>query len=165
MVPVCLVVSRDLDSALTLRERSAVDAWLTSNKAFHVMRDHPKHRSPLMGGMWGFRPALNRSLSRVIFDKIHNRTLVERYVGRADQPFLTAHVWPEASSSILEHDSFHCVDLFGNRTDPFPTQRPPAKTTECFIGCHRPCCGSRKMPFKPCPKQCRPKNHPDWLYC
>ena len=161
----CLVMSRDLDSALTLRERTAVDAWLASNKAFHAMRDHPKHRIRMLGGLWGFRPVLNRSLSRVILDKIHNRALIERYVGRADQSFLADHVWPEARSSLLVHDSFHCVDGFGHRTEPFPTQRSSANKTECFVGCTRPCCGYGKMLFKPCPKQCRPKNHPEWLYC
>jgi hypothetical protein len=158
-------MSRDLDSALTLRERAAVNAWLASNKAFHAMHDHPSHRAPMLGGMWGFRPVLNRSLSRAILDKIHDQTLIERYFGRADQPFLAVHVWPSARSSILVHDSFHCAGGVDNRTEPFPTQRLLAHETECFVGCKRPCCRSGKMPFQPCPKQCRPKNHPEWLYC
>lgn len=160
-----LVMSRDLDSAFTLRERAAVNAWLSSNKSFHVMRDHPKHRLHILGGLWGFRPAFNRPLSRILLQKIHNRELIAEYIGRADQTFLTVHVWPLAKSSLLVHDSFHCQDGFGYRGQPFPTKRPSANETNCFVGCMRPCCGHGKMPFGPCPKECRPKKHLDWTYC
>lgn len=46
-------IVRDVDDRLTCRERSAVDEWIASGKNFHVMRDHPNHRYPMMGGMWG----------------------------------------------------------------------------------------------------------------
>lgn len=160
-------MSRDLDSAFTRRERAAVDAWLASNKSFHSMRDHPRHKIRMLGGMWGFRPSLNRSLSRMILKKIHNESLVKRYIGRADQSFLTDHVWPHAISSILVHDSFYCTHDFGlkHNAEPFPTQRPSFNETNCFVGCARECCGPGKAPFGPCPKKCRPKNHPEWFYC
>ena len=116
-------MSRDLDSALTKRERAAVNVWLASNKSFHVMRDHPKHQLHMLGGLWGFRPALNRSLSRLILRKIHNRELITVYENRADQTFLSTHVWPLAKSSLLVHDSFFCQDGFGHKGQPFPTRR------------------------------------------
>jgi hypothetical protein len=158
-------MSRDLDSALTQRERAAVDEWLASNKSFHSMRDHPMHGVPMLGGMWGFRPSLNPTMSRLIYDKIHNRDLVIKYRGRGDQTFLAHEVWPQAKSSIIVHDSFICKNGFGQKSKPFPTQRPSANETNCFIGCVRPCCGHGKMPFHPCPTECRPKNHPEWIYC
>ncbi len=37
------MVSRDLDSPLTPRERAAIDEWLTSNFTFHAMHDHSFH--------------------------------------------------------------------------------------------------------------------------
>jgi hypothetical protein len=159
-----LVMSRDLDSALTPRERAAVDAWLASNKSFHAMRDNPVHSTPMLGGMWGFRPSRSPNISRVIHNKIHDRNLISRYRGRADQGFLAAHVWPIAKSSLIVHDSFLC-NRYGYRAQPFPTQRPSPNETNCFIGCVRPCCGRGIMPFKPCPEQCRPKDHPEWIYC
>ena len=158
-------MSRDLDSALTLRERVAVNAWLASNKSFHSMRDHPSHGLPMLGGMWGFRPSHNPNVSRILHEKIHNKNLIKRYGGIADQNFLTTHVWPIAKSSLIVHDSFLCQNGFGFKTEPFPTQRPSANETNCFVGCVRPCCGRGKWPFKPCPIQCRPKDHPDWIYC
>ncbi|CAF1063180.1 unnamed protein product [Rotaria sordida] len=160
-----IMLSRDLDSALTKREREAVDTWLATNKSFHAMRDHPKHKFHMLGGLWGFRPSLNRHLAHFILDKIHNRDLIKHYTGRADQGFLSSHIWPSATSSLLVHDSFFCMNDFGHKTEPFPTQRPSANETNCFVGCVRTCCGHGKLPFGECPKQCRPKNHPEWIYC
>jgi hypothetical protein len=158
-------MSRDLDSALTERERAAVDVWLASNKSFHAMRDNPHHGTPMLGGLWGFRPSHSPNISRVIHNKIHNQSLVKRYGGRADQGFLAAHIWPLAKSSLIVHDSFLCHYGYGHKTEPYPTQRRPANESNCFIGCVRPCCGRGKMPFGECPKKCRPKDHPEWIYC
>jgi hypothetical protein len=158
-------MSRDLDSPLTPRERAAVNVWLASNKSFHAMRDHPWHSTAMLGGMWGFRPSLNPNISRRIHNIIHNRELVARYGGIADQAFLTSYVWPLAKSSAIVHDSFLCRNGYGHNSEPFPTQRPSANKTNCFVGCVRPCCSSEKMPFEVCPKECRPKDHPEWIYC
>ena len=46
-------VFRDTDSRITTRERLAVDEWIDSDKILHIMRDHPYHSEPIMGGMWG----------------------------------------------------------------------------------------------------------------
>ena len=158
-------MSRDLDSALTKRERAAVNEWLASNKSFHAMRDHPQHVTPMLGGMWGFRPSLSPQISSQIHNLIHNKALIQRYTRRADQGFLRAHVWPLAKSSAIVHDSFLCSQGYGIRSKPFPTQRRSANETNCFVGCVRPCCGKGKMPFGECPKACRPKDHPEWIYC
>ena len=50
-----LMVSRDLDSRLTTREQTAVEDWLNTGLAFHVMRDNPHHGTEILGGMWGAR--------------------------------------------------------------------------------------------------------------
>jgi hypothetical protein len=50
------VIIRDLDSRPTTRERAAVDEWLASGRALHIMRDHPEHTEPIMGGMFGVLP-------------------------------------------------------------------------------------------------------------
>ncbi|CAF1621039.1 unnamed protein product, partial [Rotaria sordida] len=42
-----VMISRDLDSPLTQRERAAVDEWLSMKVIFHAMRDHPRHNTPL----------------------------------------------------------------------------------------------------------------------
>ena len=44
---------RDCDACLSMRERSAVDAWFASGRHFHVMRDGMTHTEPMLAGMWG----------------------------------------------------------------------------------------------------------------
>lgn len=47
------VIFRDADSRLTVKERSAVSEWVASKKPLHLMRDHPFHKYPILGGMFG----------------------------------------------------------------------------------------------------------------
>src|SRR5262245_16982622 len=47
---VAVMLSRDTDSRLNRRERTAVEEWLASDRDFHVMRDHPHHNVPILGG-------------------------------------------------------------------------------------------------------------------
>ena len=48
-----VMLSRDADSRLSMREREAVDQWLRGKYGFHILRDHPQHGTPILGGMWG----------------------------------------------------------------------------------------------------------------
>ena len=46
-------VIRNIDTRVSLREKSAVDYWKTSGKRLHVMRDHPSHSQyAINSGMW-----------------------------------------------------------------------------------------------------------------
>lgn len=44
-------MSRDADSRIIPREEAAVREWLTTDRIFHVMRDHPYHCTPILGGI------------------------------------------------------------------------------------------------------------------
>ena len=49
-----IMMPRDLDTRILLREKLAVDEWLNSGKLFHIMRDHKKyHTYKIFGGMFG----------------------------------------------------------------------------------------------------------------
>jgi hypothetical protein len=45
------MLARDTDSEINSREAAAVYEWLESNYTFHIMRDHPDHKLPIMGGI------------------------------------------------------------------------------------------------------------------
>jgi len=49
-------IFRDTDSRINMRERYAVEDWLDTDKTFHIMRDHPHHGFPILGGMWLVNP-------------------------------------------------------------------------------------------------------------
>jgi hypothetical protein len=159
-----IVVSRDLDSPLLLRERDAVDAWLASNKSFHAMRDHPFHPIPILAGMWGYRPSLHPPLTNHILSKLCNVSLMKRYDRIGDQAFLLNELWDHVKEDMLVHASFHCL-RFGPKADPFPTQRPALEGNKhLFVGCVRPCTRADHL-LRECPVKCRPEEHKDWLYC
>ena len=50
-----IFISRDIDSHITEREKSAVDDWLNCDKKLHIMRDHPHHRNKIQAGMFGLK--------------------------------------------------------------------------------------------------------------
>ena len=63
-------MSRDIDAWITDREYYAVLEWFRSNTLFHIMRDHPLHFFPMLGGTWSYRSIGNRIIGREIFFKI-----------------------------------------------------------------------------------------------
>ena len=111
------MISRDTDSRLDMREKTAVDEWLASRKSFHIMRDHPYHATEILGGMWG---AIGGKVPTM-------RSMVSDYTKgdfwQVDQNFLKQKVYP-----LVKEDS-HVNDPFFQGI-PFPTDRDP----EMFVG-------------------------------
>ncbi len=109
---------RDCDACLNLRERAAVDAWLSGGRHFHVMRDGITHTEVMLAGMWGgVRAALPPIQQEII---AYCRTAPLSRI--ADQLFLRESIWPTVRQSVLAHDSeFSLRD-----SQPFPTDANPA---------------------------------------
>ncbi len=109
-----IVLSRDVDSRLGQREKAAVDEWLQSDKAFHIMRDHPYHCVPILGGMWGTRKQVLPNM----------KSNIEQYQAgnywQSDQEFLRDVVYPKIKSDSFIHDSFF---RYETHAFPFPTKR------------------------------------------
>ena len=105
------MISRDTDSRLNLRERAAVDEWLESDKGFHIMRDHPWHKFPVLGGMWGVKKGVVPNM----------KEMIQEFGGTdeygTDYVFFAKKVLPSLNpNQILVHDEF----FQGN---PFPLPR------------------------------------------
>jgi len=118
-----IVISRDTDSRLGLREKAAVDEWLASNKDFHIMRDHPYHKTEILGGMWGTRNGLLKGITNAIceYDK---GEFDDKY--QVDQNFLREIVYPKIKDKAMVHDEFF-------EKKPFPMNAPP-RTSMYFVG-------------------------------
>lgn len=108
-----IVISRDTDSRLGLREKAAVDEWLISDKDFHIMRDHPHHRTEILGGMWGCRNGILKGIRQMISD-YDARDFNNKY--QVDQNFLREIIYPFIKDKAIVHDEFF------DRID-FPTKR------------------------------------------
>lgn len=117
-------IFRDADSRISERERLAVQEWIRSGKALHVMRDHPYHAIPagnnqigILGGMWGIKNGilpLNEMIRK--FYKSNDHTYGN------DQAFL------KMIYNALENDKFTHDEFFEKK--PFPIPRKNGR----FIG-------------------------------
>ena len=109
-----VMISRDCDSRLSIREKKAVDEWLKSNKSFHIIRDHPKHEIEILGGMWGVK-----------YPKLANMDkLIKEYVRgdfwQVDQNFLKEVIYPFIKEDCFVHDEFF---KFETKRHNFPVKR------------------------------------------
>ena len=99
---VSIMLSRDTDTKFLKREILAVQEWLASDCVFHIMRDHPHHTFPILGGMFGTRkipqiPNWSEKMSSVI--KKSDRMY--------DQDFLKDCVYPVVKENSMIHATFH----------------------------------------------------------
>jgi len=109
-----VMISRDTDSRLSLREKLAVDEWLKSDKDFHIMRDHPYHAMEILGGMWGCRNGiLNDIESEIIKYNKGN-------FWQVDQNFLKEKIYPKILKNCFVHDSFFKIEVNSKQ---FPSER------------------------------------------
>ena len=156
--------SRDLDSPLTKREQVIVEEFLNSSHLFLSMRDHPYHGIPILGGLWTAAQHRDRLLFLRLFGVLLDSSRVQQYTLAGDQNLLGDLIWPHVKHRTLVYDSYTCEQFHDGIQRPYPTRRP---SMDCHLGCVRPCCqnSSKNAIGKPCPPQCRPKTHPDWLYC
>jgi len=105
-----VMISRDTDSRLNLREKSAVEEWLNSEKGFHIMRDHPWHKFSVLGGMWGVKSGILPNMK----DLIDNFSQQDQY--GTDYNFFNQVVMPIVKDDCLIHDEFF-------EKNPFPEVR------------------------------------------
>jgi hypothetical protein len=114
-------LSRDCDSRISDREINAINEWLLSDKDFHIMRDHPYHSAPILGGMWGCRNGIMKKIG--LSSLINNWCLNKRinYSYGIDQDFLREVIYPLVKDKSVEHSEFNLK--FGGNIRQFPTIR------------------------------------------
>lgn len=107
-----ILLVRDTDSRLNSREQMAVKQWVQSDKTFHIMRDHPHHTVPILGGMWGIR---NCKFSwKPFMDKMEQ-------IGDKgyDQLFLEKYIYPLVKENSMIHANFYKLE---SNTYNFPSE-------------------------------------------
>lgn len=109
-----IMLSRDTDSRLSQREKSAVDEWLDSDKDFHIMRDHPYHNIEILGGMWGVRNGLLKNIKELITDYTKGN------FWQVDQNFLREKIYPIVVNNCFTHDSYL---NYNSNSKKFPSER------------------------------------------
>ena len=153
--------SRDVDSWILPRERSAVFDWENSGAQFHIMRDGPYHVTTILAGLWG---AKNYNNFQKALEVRHRLLDVPPDQWKFyDQRILNKRVWPAVRNHATIHDSYNCAKraLMG-RMKPWPTKR------QGFLYCGSgPTKGYAVKILKKtkCPLMCRPRENKNWQYC
>jgi hypothetical protein len=100
-IDVEIMMPRDTDTRIYLREREAFDEWMKSNKSFHIMRDHPAHGSGILGGMFGTKKLTHTPSWKEIMKNFKQKGL-RQY----DQDFLVNYIYPNIINDCVIHASF-----------------------------------------------------------
>jgi hypothetical protein len=118
-----VMISRDTDSRLGYREKAAIDEWLASDKDFHIMRDHPYHKTEILGGMWGVRNGILKGIKDMIRD-YNKGSFDDKY--QVDQNFLREVIYPMVKDKAMVHDEFF-------EGKPFP-KNAKQRSSSYFVG-------------------------------
>lgn len=97
-----VVLSRDCDARLSIREAEAHQEFLDSGFGFHIIRDHPTgHGYLISAGMFACR---TKDLH--FFQKIWDETpLRDTYM--QDQEFMAHQIYPHIAANCLVHDGYY----------------------------------------------------------
>jgi len=90
------MISRDVDSLPTYRERQCVEIWLNKDTLAHSINDNPVHSLSLLAGLVGFKK------NSFNLDKL-NELNIDYTLKGGDQDFLNIYVYPLVKDSIVEH--------------------------------------------------------------
>lgn len=94
-----IVIVRDADDRISLRECAAVREWIASEKKFHALRDHEAHfQFPLMAGTLGCKGKLPEHLREVMLNFSRETSYYTN-----DQVFLRDYVWPLVEKEAMMH--------------------------------------------------------------
>jgi hypothetical protein len=94
------VIFRDCDSRISEREYLAIQHWVKSGKDLHIIRDHPMHDAPILGGLWGVRP------KSVIDLEVQFLNYAPKGYYGEDQEFLARKIYRKLRKDAIVHDSF-----------------------------------------------------------
>lgn len=100
---------RDLDSLVSRREADAVQAWISEDSDLHIMRDHPAHTAPIMGGMFGLKVNKRTRQAFRPIKKIILKSEIHREAGywQIDQQFLARLIYPVLKDNATIHDPYY----------------------------------------------------------
>lgn len=118
------VIFRDCDSRTSYKELEAINQWISSNKNFHLLYDHPQHTIEILGGLWGAKVNSIDNIKQIINNFFNNHDHELKYNRLYDQIFLKSILWPKyVSKSYMAHGNIDECDYHIKRNihiNPYP---------------------------------------------
>ncbi len=86
---------KDSDSVVTTRELECMDSWLNEEDCeAMIMRDHPLHIAPILGGMFGLRHVTAKLLADRVDVLLHESNMPKMHHYWYDQVWLAYYFYP-----------------------------------------------------------------------
>mgnify|MGYP006282694795 CR=1 FL=1 len=124
-----VVLSRDVDARLSLREAEAHQEFMDSEFGFHIIRDHPTgHNYVISAGMFALKTA---AYGQLMHDKLLEHEFSNEYM--ADQNFLAFAIYPAVANDCLVHDPYYDIPTLE------PSQKRTIKREPLSVLCHIGC--------------------------
>lgn len=134
-----IVIVRDSDGRITVREQMAVAEWLNSSEKFHTFRDHEAHYEfPVIACAFGYKGKLSEELRQEMYKFFSNP-----FYYTNDQVYLRDFIFPSVKDSAM----IHCMkkgwfsetryrlknkyDFCGNGYDEYDMPLYPPSLAEC----------------------------------
>lgn len=121
-----IMLVRDADSRINERDEWCIREFIKSPNMFHIIRDHPYHIAPIMGGLWGIKKTVFPrflKISRMIDIYVSENPNVPGF----DQYFLSNIIYPKIIKVALIHG---CVKMHPSE-NVIPV---PFKSSHTFCG-------------------------------
>jgi len=94
-----IVMVRDSDSRITIREAAAIHEWIESDQVFHVFRDHDAHfEFPIIGCAFAYKGCFGNQLEELMIEYAKTNKF---YL--SDQFFLRDYIYPVIKNSMMIH--------------------------------------------------------------
>ena len=98
-----VVLCRDVDARLSLREAEAHQEFMDSPFGFHIIRDHPTgHGYLISAGMFAMK---TKKYGQLMYDLLTGYEFKDEYM--ADQNFMTYQFYPHIAADCLVHDEYY----------------------------------------------------------
>ena len=124
-----VVLSRDVDARLSLREAEAHQEFMDSNFNFHIIRDHPAgHNYVISAGMFAMK---TQAYGNLMHKKLLDYDFRDEYM--ADQNFLAREIYPHVENDCLVHDEYY--NIYAEPPSEKRIIKRKRLSTLCHIGC------------------------------
>lgn len=132
---------RDVDSRLCSREIAAINEWLSLDKPYHLMRDHPYHGVPVLAGLWGAKHEVRAEVAKVLplvppgdfyrqVNMATNLNFTSNDFYQVDQWWLRLKLYPLMRNRMVSHSEMTTAFEPKSVRRKFPTVRNPNE----FVG-------------------------------
>jgi hypothetical protein len=95
-----IAIVRDADSRLHERDLWCIHHFVDSSYLFHTTRDHPYHKTLIMGGLWGIKKGCLQTSIKELYNtyNLKNDVINQHY---HDQHFLKDIIYPLVWQNII----------------------------------------------------------------